>query len=347
VVAVLLAVCGVVLVAMVGLVADLGRAYIARNELAAFTDAAAVAAAYELDGTSSGITAAESAGTNGPGSNLWNFGTTAVSGIQVRFATTPAGAYSPAGSAPLNSRFVRITVNSAIALYFLPIIPGVSTSMPVTVSAVAGQGLLDSPGRGGDPFSPDAIDPSDTANFGFTLGEQYDLKWAPPGQRNKPGGKCSGDIAAGQDAAGGAADRGYIDLGQGNGNSALHAAIVNNDFGAHPVELHVGEAIDTVTGNKNVGPALTTRIAQDSDTASASYSTYTGNGRRILVLPVNDHTAAGLVVGFGAFFLPLGIPCLADNNKACCGEYIGPALVGGKRKAAGAPGKVYAVRLFQ
>ena len=46
--------CAVVLFGMMGLTTDLGRVYIAKNELQAFADASAMAAALKLNGTSSG-----------------------------------------------------------------------------------------------------------------------------------------------------------------------------------------------------------------------------------------------------------------------------------------------------
>ena len=341
------AISAIVLVGMLGVAADLGRAYVVRNELMAFADAAAVAAAYELDGTRTGLTAARAMGESGPGTNGWNFGTTAVSGAQVRFASTSTGAYETAAAAPDGARFVRVTATRTLPLFFLPILPGIAHSLPISATAVAGQGVVASPGEGSDPFSPDAIDPGDKENFGFKINEQYDIKWAPPGFRKKARGKCEGDIAADQDAAGGAADRGYIDVGQGGGNSHIYDAIVNNDYGYDPMVPGTGEPIITLTGNEHVGPALTDRINQDSDHASVDYSTYTGNGRRLLLVPVNDHTPTGLVLGYAAFFLPLDSYCLDNNNFACCAQYLGPAVLGGKKKAAGPAGNLYAVRLFQ
>ena len=46
----------VVLLGMLGLVMDLGRTFIAKNEAQAFTDAAALSAVSKLNGTSAGVT---------------------------------------------------------------------------------------------------------------------------------------------------------------------------------------------------------------------------------------------------------------------------------------------------
>jgi hypothetical protein len=75
-----------------------------------------------------------------------------------------------------------------------------------------------------------------------------------------------------------------------------------------------------------------------------------GNGRRVVVTPVNDPDASGLVIGFGAFLLPPN-PCaeLTIGSKKyypCCGEYIGASTVpGGGSGASG--GGVYRIMLFQ
>ena len=344
---IVLAVLAVTLIGMIGLAADVGRALVVRNELIAFADAAAMAAAYELDGTAAGITSSNSVASTGPGTNRWHFGTQTVSTSQVTFASSFGGNFKAAGSAPADSRFVRVQVSGVLPLYFLRVIPGIPATVEIQARATAGQGVVNSPAAGLDPFSPDAVSPADLANFGYTEGSEYDIKWAPNGQRNKPGGKCQGDIDANIDPGGGASDRGYINLGQGNGNSDLFNGIVNNDFGSAPVNLTLGTAINTVNGNKNVGPALSARMAQDTDQSSANGSAYHGNGRRILVLAVNDRSAAGLVIGYAAFLLPVSTPCLTNNNKACCAIYLGPAVLGGSRRGAGPPGKLYAVKLFE
>jgi hypothetical protein len=210
---------------------------------------------------------------------------------------------------------------------------------------VAGQGAALGLGEGGTPFSPDAHNPADP-DFGFQPGQLYTLKWAPPGQRNKPGGRCPGDIAF--DPGGGSSDRGYIDIGQGNGNSALHDVIVNGGYNL-PQPLQVGSVVDHVQGNKHVGPAVETRFSQDGDTSSTDIASYlantSANGRRIMVLPVNNAQEPAVVVGFGTFLL-LEDSC-TGNNKPCCGIYVGnsPVLYG-QRDGAG-PGGLYVVKLYQ
>lgn len=333
------------LVGMLGLAADLGRIYIVKNELQAFVDAAALAASFELDGTTQGMANAQTIAASGPvgaTANKWDFSTKTVTNVQSSFAQTLTGTYLTSPSPASGYRFVRVTASAQVQLYFLTILPGV-TAPTVAATAVGGQGLETSIGDGAAPFSPDAHTPSDP-NFGFTIGQQYTLKWAPPGQRDKPGGRCAGDATF--NPGGGSSDRGYIDVGQGNGSSALHDAIVNNDYNlADP--LTMGSVIDMVPGNKHVGPAVEERFNQDTDTTSATYSAYNGNGRRLLLVAVNNGGDPAQVVGFAGFFLPPNNPCVSSNKKPCCAEYVGPMVLSSQHKGAGSTTGLYRVKLFQ
>jgi len=214
-------------------------------------------------------------------------------------------------------------------IHFLPVLPGISTTQGVSAVAVAGQRSISSLGEGAAPFSPDAQNSGDP-NFGYTPGQLYTLKWAPIGERPKPGGRCPGDATF--NPGGGSSDRGYIDIGQGNGNSGLEDAIVNNTFTLSQ-PLTVGSPIDSVPGNKHVGPAINERFAQDTDQTAATYAGYNGNGRRIFVVPVNDGANNAKVVGFAGFFLQPN--ACGNNNQPCCAEYIGPGVLNGRHFGAG------------
>ena len=332
------------ILAATGLSVDLGRVYVAKTELQNFADSAAINAAFELDGTTADIAEANAAAANGPGTpatrNRWNFSSQAVPAPTVEFATQPNGAYSSNPGSGAGYRFVRVTLTAPVPIYFLPVLPGIATTQNVTASAVAGQGLENSLGPGAAPFSPDAQIPADP-NFGYTVGERYTLKWAPPGQRNKPGGRCPGDLTF--NPGGGSSDRGYIDVGQGNGNSGLYDAIVNNSFYS-TVPLTVGSIIDTVNGNKHVGPAMDMRFDQDTDTTSTTDDAYNGNGRRLMISPVNNAQDPPVVVGFARFLLE-GNSC-TDNNKPCCAIYLGNnPVIGSTKPGAGGAG-LYRVKLF-
>jgi len=72
------------LMAMVGLAFDFGRVYIVHNEAQVFTDAAAMAAASKLDGTSAGLERAREAVAHLPA--RWNFGSSAFTVVIVEFS---------------------------------------------------------------------------------------------------------------------------------------------------------------------------------------------------------------------------------------------------------------------
>src|ERR1700726_2327512 len=89
--------CGMtVVLGAAGLAVDIRRAYVARSEVQAYADAAAIAAAAQLNGTSVGISAAQSSAQNVP--NKWNFGTQSISSPTIQFAqplATNAGQPDP------------------------------------------------------------------------------------------------------------------------------------------------------------------------------------------------------------------------------------------------------------
>jgi hypothetical protein len=332
------------LLVLVGLGTDVGRLYVMRGELQVYTDEAAIAAAFELDGTAGGLTRARNAAAAGPGNgvtpNRWNFGTAAVGGVTTGFASTPAGPFdsNPASAAGL--RFVRVSASASVTLYFLPLVPGIGASQAAAVSSVAGQNPQSSLGDGMAPFSPVAHD-ANGSDFGFTAGLLYTLRWAPGGQRDKPGGSCSGDVGW---SPGGSDERGYIDVGQGTGSSALRAAVVNNSFFL-PSPFRVGSPLTMYSGQDSVTSSMQTRFDQDTDVSAPTFATYAGNGRRLLTVAVNDGASSPKVSGFGLFFLP-PVPCGTKNTTPCCAEYVGAAVAGSTRRGAGPPG-LYTVQLIQ
>jgi hypothetical protein len=268
----------------------------------------------------------------------------------VEFSTSSTGGWQSGASVPaaVNYRFTRVVASGDLQLTLMQVLQA-GTQRTMRAVAISGQGEDTTCGAGCAPFSPDAPNPP-MANWGFVPGELYAIKWAPHGQRKHGGlGMCSGDEAANTpDPAG--SDRGYINVGQGNGNSSLHTAIVNQDFPA--TELHIGDRIDVVPGNKHVGPAIDTRFDQDTDTTSTNYAAYrsrnTGNGRRLLSVPVND-PASNRIIGFATFFMQSSPRAVCGNNTdACCAEFVGSsAIVNSKRPPAGNElGALYRVRLF-
>jgi uncharacterized membrane protein len=102
----------VVIVAMLGLAVDLGHLYVAKSELQGYADAASVAAAYTLDGTSAGLARATAAAQGGLGSppNSWNFGSQAVATPQVAFASSSAGPFLNSPPTAAGVVFVQVSV---------------------------------------------------------------------------------------------------------------------------------------------------------------------------------------------------------------------------------------------
>jgi uncharacterized membrane protein len=105
------------LLGVMGLVFDLGRIYIARNEAQVFTDAAAMAAAAKLDGTAAGLARAREAVARIP--MRWNLGTKEFTGVVVEFSRDGAiWESNPRDSAA--TTFARVTAPAnAVEITFL------------------------------------------------------------------------------------------------------------------------------------------------------------------------------------------------------------------------------------
>src|SRR5437660_8997002 len=79
----------IAMLGVAGLSVDLGRMYIAKNELMAYSDAASIAAALQLDGTPAGITRAHNAAAGigtGPHAMGWDFAAKPITGATLQFA---------------------------------------------------------------------------------------------------------------------------------------------------------------------------------------------------------------------------------------------------------------------
>jgi hypothetical protein len=123
-----------ILLGLGGLGIDLGRMYVIQSELQAFSDAAALNAALQLDGTERGITRARQAASEfatGPHAMKWDLGSQPINNITVSF---PHG----------NSHSVRVVVSAPAPLIFLQALPagkaGFSTVAVSSVAAKTAQG---------------------------------------------------------------------------------------------------------------------------------------------------------------------------------------------------------------
>jgi len=328
----------IVLIGAVGLSIDLGRMYITKGESQTFADSAALAAVLELDATSAGIDRARSAATNNPNKNA--FGTTAFTGTVVEFAQSSAGPWSTNPSSAVGYAFVRVVASVNVPLYFLGIAAN-ATQTPVKASAIAGQVPKTSFSQGLFPFSPFAPQPNSAPDFGFVTGRMYTLRWpANPSVGNAQNGNgsnmCPGDRNGAMlnvATAAGGSERGFIE----DTSAALIASTIIDDY--QSIFRTVGDLLAMTGGAKQSQlDSLNTRIGQDSDTTSMSYSSYNGNGRRIIAAPINDGgTPLGSnnrMVGIGGFLLMPGSQYGVGGNQAWCAEYIGCFLLGSSHRCA-------------
>ena len=179
-----------------------------------------------------------------------------------------------------------------------------------------------------------------------------------------------------------ASQRGYIDLSNldpldSGGGAALIRETVLGQVSFNLKIVPYQYVVTPEPGQKQtITSAMVERVLQDTDpttptyytspqtapntptaevmneTMRTAYNTVTlprppnGNGRRIVVAPIND-PSTGIVIGFAGIFLP-PVPCAAIQvgNKTyepCCGEYIGPVMDTGSPAAAWGAGAFRAV----
>ena len=378
-----MAAAAIALIGVMGLAIDMGRMFIVKNEVQTFADAAAVAGALSLDGTSTGITNARTAATNMV--DKWNFSTTTVSSPTVEFATSSSGTWStnPAGAGIL---YVRVTATVTPNLYFIPVVmPTKIYTASVPARAVAGQVDISFFPDGLAPFA--AVATSTTAPyFGFTVGNVYDIQWPqynstrahcdsghPDNCFNSP--PCADETAEAERsvvAHWGSNINGYWGY---SANSDIAASILDRQqLAAVPVGYdfqlpgNCGLSGGCMSnGNKSsIGGYLDQRVNQDPANIGNVYSTYladgTHNGRRLIVVPmVKPATSASgsdisPVVGYGQFLLESN----ATNGKSSsdfytkvngsdpfCAVYAGEYTVGSTGNGAGGATGASYVRMVQ
>ncbi len=383
------------LLGMVGLAVDLGRMYVVKNESQSFCDSAAMFAAKELDGTADGIMAAVNKvnwvtqDPNGPRKGL-EFNTRQFQNITTEFSTAATGApwvdAATASGNPTDYYFVRVRTQNPVNLWFLPVVVN-STAGNVGASAVAGRAQESQMVQGLAPFAPFqlpkpntvctaadlvgcSVDPND--KFGMVKGEWYTLRWLSGNlkptdiQNFCPGDRCNCMMNMANNSA---ASAGYAMYG---GASDIRQAIVGTPPLGTP--LTEGSVIELQNGQLQTEMnALDDRVNQDSDTTSNHYepgyvgypgqtttsSSYSGNGRRILVTPIQS-AAGGMdgdaksntVVGFGGFFLgPSGTYRSGHSSTVgACGQYLGAFTIGLPGSGGNGPGgtnAVYTLRLYR
>jgi len=120
-----------ILLGLAGLGIDIGRIYVIQSELQAFSDAAALNAALQLDGTERGISRARQAASEfaaGPHAMKWDLGSKPITEITTSFINDAAG----------GSHSVRVIASAPAPLIFLLALPaGKSGFSTVTASSMA------------------------------------------------------------------------------------------------------------------------------------------------------------------------------------------------------------------
>ena len=356
----------VAVLGVVGLAVDVGRLFVARNELQVYCDSAAIAAAAALDGTSAGIALASSAAIASP--NKWNFGTTAVLNPLVTFSQAQAGPWLAAPNPAAGYTYAHVAAAVTVPLYFLPLVVGQRTS-GVTAAATAGQISITSLPRGLAPYTAVSTNTTGPA-FGFVIGDSYTIHW-PTYNANRAGcdinhptrcfnsPPCDGDPPASLSAVVANWGPKYHGYWGSDSNHDIAAAVMDT---IQLAPLTVGDNLDPLLtpGNKQSEAGyLDQRASQDTDTSHNNVSQYLAsasrNGRRLLpvaiVNPIDpDHT---IVIGYGQLLLlSNGSPSdyykkNGNGNSPYCAIYVGPFNIGSLGPGAGGTTGASSVRLVE
>jgi hypothetical protein len=315
-------------------------------------------AALELDGTAAGVDRAIQSVQNNP--NRWDFGTKPFASAGIRFAQTGTGPWELAPPSPIGFRYVEVTAMAAVPLYFAPFLgePDSGSAVcfdcqtedrrtaSVRARSVAAQVSKSGFDMGVFPYSPFAHSNAGP-DFGMTPGQVYTLRW--PASPKVGNNLCAGDDQQAMldlATANNGSERGYIEE---NSASVIRKAI-QTSFQTRP--LVIGEPVIMTNGAKQTErDAMIIRIGQDSDAQSATYSQYAqreqGNGRRIVVVPVNAGAPDSYRIRmFALFFLQPAGEYKQGGNNPWCAEYIGSSVEGAFHKAA-SPSGAFVVRLVQ
>jgi Flp pilus assembly protein TadG len=335
------------LMGIVGIAIDLGRMYYVKSELQAFCDSSVVSAALQLDGTSAGITAAQAAVASTGTVMKWDIGTKTITDVTTSFAKGQSASPNTVDSNTWTSnppnaqdyRFVQVFARVDSPLTFMRAIQvflanSSATTAPVTADSIAAQAMITDYPVGLLPFSPIAPAPNAPDNFGFTPGTLYTIRYGSKGSQKK-GDVCLGDQDGTYWSNLPSQDRGYW----GSTSAAALRGEIIDDEQLHTI--YIGDPVPMVGGNKTTeGSALATRVNEDSDTTATTYAQYiadgTGNGRRIIGVPINSgpivvapYTDAFIAVGIGAFFLETAdVYNAITGSTPICAEYIGPYVQG-------------------
>lgn len=174
----------VVLIGFAGLAIDLGMLYNVKTDLQNATDAAALAGAWQLNGTPTGINNAVTSAINAANKFYFNNNPVGVVNADVTFSTQmdsgfmSAAAAADAAVAP-TIKYIKVTKTQTMDLSLLKIIPGVASTQNVASNAVAGQSPpLNTICDGLIPLSPIPQNGSGAMEV-YTPGYYYTYRMAP------------------------------------------------------------------------------------------------------------------------------------------------------------------------
>ena len=312
----------VAFIGIAGLAIDLGMLYNVRTDLQNAMDAAAMAAATQLNGRASGINNAVTQAMNATNNYYFNTTTVDVAAADVTFSASRdcgGGGYgcyvdqaTATGVAP-TIRFVRVHKEKPIDLALLKVIPGVGSTTNVSAEAVAGQSPpVNVVNDGLIPIAPNSADGP------FVAGVETVLRFASAPRYL------------------------VLDLPPIVGAGPVSTLT----FGVHG-SIGIGDPVplDLFVPKGHVIAGLTARFNSDTESSvGIGYSLYTqngiGNGRRILPLAMVSGSPPSLsVYDLVCFFMTSPVdPSTGDIT----GEFISQCNSNGRsdpsRPAAGASG---------
>jgi hypothetical protein len=329
------------LLGVCGLAIDIGRMYLAKSEAQNFADIAALNATTSLAVAPTDFDAARTAAAQT--NQKWQFGSTPFTNVTTTFGTSATDpsftATPPCCGHPISDyRYALVTTRVNVPMYLIGLVTKAGFGT-VAASAIGGE-LLKTTMPGGEfPFSPysrknaspdDANDP-----FGFKVGNQYTLRWSPPGDQTSCG-TDQGNVGSN------GSFRGYCCTG-GQSVPSIRDVLA----GGGTVPISVGDPFGPleVNGQKN-SITIADWINADTDSLSSDYATYrsygTGNGKRLVIVPVSQNLQT--VVGFAAFFL---YPASQYQGKNYCAQYVGSMVQGAPGLPPGSGSGVYHMKLFR
>jgi Flp pilus assembly protein TadG len=341
----------VVLLGMAGLAFDLGMLYNVKTDLQNAVDAAALAGAWKLNGTSQGITDAVTSAQAAANTFQFQDHPINLATGDITFSTVrdsgfvSASAVISSGTAA-NIRFVRAGKSTITDLYMIKAIPGVGSTRTVEAFAVAGNSPpLNNICDGVVPLSPVPQDEGGNIE-NYTPGNYYIYRLAPGNDVDSVGSGnyllldfCDVLAAQGIDCNRGGATIRDLLSGATQGCIPLNTPICTKPgVTAGPVRLGLNDRFDQDTNQHEYtgGTSVTwqyNRYIQDSDPGPK------GNGKRVFVVPFVSSAQGSwaplgsgkacpiYVLNYGCFFMRERVP--GGSGLDIMGEYIGKCNVQG------------------